>query len=456
MCAIFGITGEEEAANLTYLGLHALQHRGQEGAGIVTTDGGPTPYNHRRKGLVSEVFHSGNLAKLKGKTAIGHNRYSTTGGNIAANLQPMMMKSSLGWLAVAHNGNLTNASEISQALEAEGAIFQSTSDTEVIIHLVARSKEKFLPKALVNALTQVDGAFSLLVLNQEMLIAVRDPYGFRPLVLGDLRGSPVFASESCAFNLIGAKYVREVEPGEMIVVPLKDPSRLESSKPFAAKPKTRCVFEYIYLARPDSVLYGESVHEMRKGLGARLALEQPAPTADLVIPVPDSGVPAAIGFAEAAKIPFDMGIIRSHYIGRTFIEPKQSIRDFGVKLKLNAVGPCVQGKSVVVVDDSLVRGTTSKKLVKHLREAGAKEVHMRISAPPSAYSCFYGVDTPTRKELLGASHHVEQIRQFIDADSLGYLSLNGLMEVTSKKVGEGFCHACFSGTYPTAITLLRE
>lgn len=436
---------------MTYLGLHALQHRGQEGAGIVSTNGSPTPHEHRRKGLVGDIFHSGNLAKLKGKAAIGHTRYSTSGGNISANLQPMLMKSSLGWLAVAHNGNLTNAKTISRDLEAEGSIFQSTSDTEVIIHLVARSKAKDLPSALVAALKQVEGAYSLLVLNSEYLIAARDPFGFRPLVMGELRGNPVFASETTAFDLIGAKYLREVEPGEVIVLPHKSPMAFSTLRPFDRQPKRRCIFEYVYLARPDSALYGESVHETRKALGRQLAKEQPAVGADLVIPVPDSGVPAAIGFAEQAKLPFDMGIIRSHYIGRTFIEPKQSIRDLSVKLKLNAVSQCVKGKNVVIVDDSLVRGTTSKKLVKHLREAGARQIHMRISAPPTTHSCFYGVDTPTRKELLASSHSVEQIREFIGADSLGYLSLDGLVKATSERAGEGYCHACFSGDYPVPV-----
>jgi len=451
MCAIFGINGTEDASYVTYLGLHALQHRGQEGAGIVSTTGSPTPHEHRRKGLVGDIFHSGNLAKLKGKAAIGHTRYSTSGGNIAANLQPMMMKSSLGWLAVAHNGNLTNAKTISRELEADGSIFQSTSDTEVIIHLIARSKQKDLPTALVTALKQVEGAYSLLVLNSEFMIAARDPYGFRPLVMGELRGNPVFASETTAFDLIGAKYLREVEPGEIIVSPHKSPMAFSTIRPFERKPKRRCIFEYVYLARPDSALYGESVHETRKALGRQLAKEQPALNADIVIPVPDSGVPAAIGFAEQSKLPFDMGIIRSHYIGRTFIEPKQSIRDLGVKLKLNAVSQCVKGKNVVIVDDSLVRGTTSKKLVKHLREAGAKQIHMRISAPPTTHSCFYGVDTPTRTELLASSHSVDQIRDFIGADSLGYLSLDGLVKATTERAGEGYCHACFSGDYPVPV-----
>ena len=451
MCAIFGITGDEEAAHLTYLGLHALQHRGQEGAGIVSTNGGGQPHEHRRKGLVGEVFHSGNLSKLKGRAAIGHTRYSTTGGNISANLQPMLMKSSLGWLAIAHNGNLTNAKTISRALEAEGSIFQSTSDTEVIIHLIARAKQKDLPTALVTALKQVEGAYSLLVLNQECLIAARDPYGFRPLVMGELRGNPVFASETTAFDLIGAKYLREVEPGEVIVSPHKSPMAFSTMRPFERKARKRCVFEYIYLARPDSLLYGESVHEMRKKLGRQLAKEHPAKGADLVIPVPDSGVPAAIGFAEQSGVPFDMAIIRSHYIGRTFIEPKQSIRDFGVKLKLNPINHLIKGKSVVIVDDSLVRGTTSRKLVKHLKDAGAKEIHMRISAPPTTHSCFYGVDTPTKKELLASSHSTAQIKDFIGADSLGYLSLDGLVQAASETAGEGYCHACFSGQYPVPI-----
>ncbi len=449
MCAIFGIVNHEEAANLAYLGLHALQHRGQEGAGIVTHDG-KIPYIHRKMGLVGEVFGNGSLAALQGRTAIGHTRYSTTGGNTAANLQPLLTRSSLGWVSIAHNGNLVNAAEVTQALEREGSIFQSTNDTEVITHLIARSKAKDLPTALVTALKQVQGAYSLLVMNEEMLIAVRDPFGFRPLVLGDFRGSPVLASETCAFDLIGASYVREIEPGEMVVFSADSSFEPISSFPFGKTDARRCVFEYIYFARPDSLLYGKNVHEMRKQLGRQLAKECPAIGADLVIPIPDSGVPAAIGFAEQAGIPFDMAIIRSHYIGRTFIEPKQSIRDFGVKLKLNPVSECVNGKSVVIVDDSLVRGTTSKKLIRHLREAGAREVHMRISAPPTTNSCFYGIDTPTRKELVASSQDVESIRQFIGADSLGYISLEGLMECSKQPTG-GYCHACFSGKYPTPI-----
>jgi amidophosphoribosyltransferase len=451
MCAIFGITGCDEAANLTYLGLHALQHRGQEGAGIVSTDG-KEAYAHRRRGLVADIFTQTALMKLRGRHAIGHTRYSTTGGNNLVNLGPMLLKSSLGWVSIAHNGNLVNAAEIAKKLEAEGSIFQSTNDTEVIIHLMARSNETKLENALVKALSQVEGAYSLIVMNQQSLIAIRDPLGFRPLVMGRLDDAIVFASETTAFDLMGAKYIREVEPGEMIVIEIGRQTVPRSSFPFGKKDRRRCVFEYIYFARPDSVLYGESVHEMRKALGRKLAQEQPAPTADIVIPVPDSGVPGAIGFSEASGIPFDMGIIRSHYIGRTFIEPQQSIRDFGVKLKLNAVSARIKGKEIVVIDDSLVRGTTSRKLIKHLREAGAKKVHLRITAPPTTHSCFYGIDTPTRKELLASHQTVEHIRQYIEADSLGYISLPGLMEVTSKgAAGAGYCHACFSGDYPTPV-----
>jgi amidophosphoribosyltransferase len=448
MCAIFGITGDTEAANLTYLGLHALQHRGQEGAGIVATDGTQVSA-HKRQGLVGDIFTNEALSSLKGHSSIGHTRYSTAGGNTAAELQPLLMKSSLGWLSIAHNGNLVNAEKLTHELEKTGAIFQSSSDTEVILHLIARARSQDPGQALITALKQVEGAYSLLVLSQTHLIAVRDPQGFRPLVLGLFNGNPVFASETCAFDLIGARYVREVEPGEMILVPLDNPSQFKSLKPFSKQAIKKCVFEYIYFARPDSILFSNSVQLMRKELGKRLAEEQPA-SADVVIPVPDSGVPAAIGFSYASGIPFDMGIIRSHYIGRTFIEPQQSIRHLGVKLKLSPVKHSVLGKKVVVVDDSLVRGTTSQKLIKHLRDAGAKEVHVRISAPPTTHPCFYGIDTPTKKELLASSQSVEQIRKFIGADTLGYLSLKGLIEVCTKSE-PGFCHACFSGEYSTPL-----
>ncbi|MFM8315290.1 MAG: amidophosphoribosyltransferase, partial [Deltaproteobacteria bacterium] len=393
------------------------------------------------------------IEKLKGHSAIGHNRYSTTGGNTSENLQPLLMKSSLGWISVAHNGNLVNAGDLIKKLEEDGSIFQSTSDTEVILHLIARSKERDLIQALTHALKKVVGAYSLLVLNSEYLIAVRDPSGFRPLVMGKHNGKPVFASETTAFDLIGATYEREIAPGEMIVVSFRDHFKVQSLRPFEPTPTKRCVFEQVYFARPDSSVFGATVYHTRKKLGAQLAKEQPAPGADLVIPVPDSGVYASIGFSEFSKLPFEMGIIRSHYIGRTFIEPRQSIRDFGVKLKLNPVSEVIKGKSIVVVDDSLVRGTTSKKLIQHLRDAGAREVHLRISAPPTAHPCFYGVDTPTKRELLASTNSVESIRKFVGADSLGYLSLTGLLKVASESSGEGFCHACFSGEYPTAISL---
>lgn len=450
MCAIFGVIGEEEAANITYLGLHALQHRGQEGAGIVSTDG-EEPFSHRRKGLVGEVFASKHLSRLLGTAAIGHNRYSTTGGNTMANLQPLLMRSSLGWLSIAHNGNLVNAAELTSRLEKEGSIFHSTNDTEVILHLFAKSRQPDPVSALIAALKQVRGAYSLVALDTQHMIAVRDPYGFRPLVLGELRGNPVVASETCAFELIGATYVREIAPGEVYVMPLDRSKKPQSFFPFEKAPAKRCVFEYVYFARPDTVLYGGGVHDVRKNLGRRLAEEQPAPGADVVIPVPDSGVPAAIGYAEQSGIPFDIGIIRSHYVGRTFIEPRQTIRDFGVKLKLNAVKDVVDGKNIVIVDDSLVRGTTSRKLIQHLRDAGASKVHVRISAPPTTHSCYYGIDTPNRSELVAANHTIPEIQKYIGADSLGYLSLEGLLDVAATKGGPGYCHACFSGEYAEPI-----
>jgi len=451
MCAIFGIAGDPEAANLTYLGLHALQHRGQEGAGIVSTDG-KEAYVHRRKGHVADIFTSNAINKLKGSTAIGHTRYSTTGGNSAENVQPISVKTSLGWISVAHNGNFVNAEEVAKQLEAEGAIFQSTTDTELIVHLMARSGEHDVAQALITALKKLTGAYSILLLHKDVFIAVRDPNGFRPLVMGKLNGHPVFSSETTALDLMGATYEREVEPGEMIIVHHKDNLVTKSIRPFEKAEAKKCIFEYIYFARPDSLLYGQNVYEMRKALGKKLAEEHPPEDAEMVIPVPDSGVYAALGYSEQAKLPFELGIIRSHYVGRTFIEPKQSIRDFGVKLKLNPVYNFLKNKSIVVVDDSLVRGTTSKKLISHLRDAGAKKVHLRISAPPTTHPCYYGIDTPTRKELLAANNSTEQIKKYVGADTLGYISLNGLMEVASKRTGNtGYCHACFSGEYPTKI-----
>jgi len=448
MCAIFGIAGNEEASKITYLGLHALQHRGQEGAGIVSA----SEFTHsvlKKRGLVADVFTSDDLIRLKGKSAIGHTRYSTAGGDLAENLQPILLRTAMGWLSVAHNGNLVNAKALTERLEKMGSIFQSTADTEVIVHLIARTGEPDLVRGLTAALAQLEGAYSLLVMNQDYLIAVRDPQGFRPLVMGRLQGKPVFASETTAFDLIGATYEREVAPGEMVIVSLNKVQELRSYFPFHKRESKKCVFEQVYFARPDSVVFGAGIYETRKALGKRLAQEQPIKGADMVIPVPDSGVYAAIGFSEEAKIPFEMGIIRSHYIGRTFIEPSQSIRDFGVKLKLNPLSGFLKDKKIVVVDDSLVRGTTSKKLIQHLRDSGAKEVHLRISAPPTAHPCYYGIDTPTQKELLASRSSVEEIRKFIGADSLGYLSLEGLLEVCGTRSGEGFCHACFSGSYPS-------
>ncbi len=450
MCAIFGIAGDPEASNLTYLGLHALQHRGQEGSGIVSTDG-KEAYVHRRKGHVADIFTPHAISKLKGHTAIGHNRYSTTGGNIAENVQPVSVKTSLGWISVAHNGNFVNAKEIASRLQADGAIFQSTTDTELVVHLMARSGQYDVVQALISALKTLTGAYSLLLLHKDFLIAVRDPNGFRPLVMGKLNGHPVFSSETTAFDLMGATYEREVEPGEMIIVHHNNNLVTKSIRPFDKAPQKRCIFEYVYFARPDSLLYGENVYETRKALGRKLAQEHPPEDAEMVIPVPDSGVYAALGYSEQAKLPFELGIIRSHYVGRTFIEPRQSIRDFGVKLKLNPVANFIRNRSIVVVDDSLVRGTTSKKLITHLREAGARKVHLRISAPPTTHPCYYGIDTPNKAELLASHNSVEQIRKFVGADSLGYISLPGLIEVASAKSNEGFCHACFSGEYPTAI-----
>jgi amidophosphoribosyltransferase len=448
MCAIFGIAGHPEASNVTYLGLHALQHRGQEGAGIVSSRD-EKPYALKKRGLVGDIFSNDELERLPGKQAIGHTRYSTSGGDKEENLQPFLVRTASGWLTVAHNGNLVNAASLTARLEKMGSIFQSTSDTEVLVHLIARTGEPDLIKALTTALAQVEGAYSLLVMNQNTLVAVRDPHGFRPLVMGRFQESIVFASETTAFDLIGATYEREVAPGEMVIVDLTGKEAPRSFYPFHEIAHKKCVFEQIYFARPDSVVYGAGVYETRKALGKQLAVEHPVPQAEMVIPVPDSGVYAAIGYSEEAKIPFEMGIIRSHYMGRTFIEPSQSIRDFGVKLKLNPLSGFLKGKKIVVVDDSLVRGTTSKKLIQHLRDAGAAEVHLRISAPPTMHPCFYGIDTPTQKELLASRNSVEQIRNFIGADSLGYLSLDGLLQVCTAKSQPGFCHACFSGEYPT-------
>jgi len=445
-CGIFGIFGNPEAANLAYLGLHALQHRGQEGAGIAASDGSSLRLQ-KELGLVSDVFDAGRLAGLPGHIAIGHVRYGTAGGREVSNVQPFVASCAGQRIAVAHNGNLVNASHLRESLEEVGAIFFSTSDTEVILHLLARRAEDSLVKRLGATLAQLQGAYSLLFLTENALVGVRDPRGFRPLVLGRLKDAYILASETCAFDILDAEYVREIQPGELVVI---DEDGVHSFFPFADQPpaQARCIFEHVYFARPDSVVFGKSVYEARHQSGARLAQEQPA-EADLVIPCPDSGVPAALGYSKASGIPFAMGLVRSHYVGRTFIEPTQSIRHFGVKLKLNALRHVLDGKRVVIVDDSLVRGTTSRKIVKMLRRAGAKEVHVRIASPPTSWPCYYGVDTPSRSELISASHTVEEIARHITADSLGYLSLEGLMDAVGTQ--KGHCHACFSGSYPVAF-----
>ncbi|MFZ3122331.1 MAG: amidophosphoribosyltransferase [Thermodesulfovibrionales bacterium] len=445
-CGVFGVYGHSEASNLAYLGLYALQHRGQEGAGICSSDGRHLHLD-KSMGLVADIFSEKRLKKLPGHIAIGHNRYSTAGSSVLKNVQPILANFALGPLAIAHNGNLVNAAEIREELEKEGAIFQSTSDSEVIVHLIAHSKTGDFYERVIEALKQVSGAFSLLILRERELIAVRDPYGVRPLSLGQVDGAYVVASETCAFDLIGAKYIRDVEPGELLII---NENGLKSMKPLIAPRQASCIFEFIYFSRPDSYIFGEkNVNEMRKKFGAQLAKESGI-DADLVIAVPDSGVPAAIGFAEESKLPFDFGLIRNHYIGRTFIEPKQSIRHFGVKIKLNPVRKLLEGKRVIVIDDSIVRGTTSKKIVKMIREGGgAKEVHIRISSPPTVGPCFYGIDTPTRQELIASSHSVEEIRKFITADTLTYLSLDGLKNIVPES--HNFCTACFDDNYPISF-----
>lgn len=443
MCGIFGITGHSEASNLTYLGLHALQHRGQESAGIVASDGTQLRA-FRSMGLVADIFTAPVLETLPGGAAIGHVRYSTAGVSQLKNAQPLSVEYAGGQMAVAHNGNLVNARELRSSLEADGAIFQSDSDTEVIIHLIARSRQPTFEKKIIEALDKVKGAYSLIFLTKQQLVAVRDPFGFRPLVLGRLRNSYVLASETTALDLIEAEYIRELEAGEMVII---DAQGMRTLQPFAPTRLGRCIFEHVYFAKPDSVLFGTSVYESRKELGRQLAREQPAPAADLVIAVPDSGVPAAIGFSQVSGIPYDVGLIRSHYVGRTFIEPQQSIRHFGVKLKLSAVRQVLKGKRVVVVDDSIVRGTTSRKIVKMLKAAGAVEVHLRISSPPTSWPCYYGIDTPSRQELIASSHSTEEIARYVTADTLGYLSLEGLGKALGDPERTTFCTACFSGKY---------
>lgn len=448
-CGLMAVWNHEEAANLAYLGLYAQQHRGQEGAGVISVKRNGDDHSHffvhKGLGLVADVFGNFDFSKLPGDIAIGHVRYTTAGGNKLANVQPFVADISLGYVAVAHNGNLINADELRRELIDQGSIFASTSDTETILHLLAHG-DKDAPRVenVIAALQRLRGAFSLLILFEDRLIVARDRHGLRPLAMGELNGAKIFASETCAFDLIGATYIRDVAPGEIIEV-LRDGS-IKSFFPFGFSREAPCIFEFVYFARPDSNVFGKNVYKLRKNMGAELARESHI-EADLVTAVPDSGVAAAIGYAEASKIPFEMGLVRNHYVGRTFIEPKQSIRDFGVKIKLNANPAVLAGKSIVVVDDSIVRGTTSKKLVAMLRQAGAREVHLRISSPPTTDPCYYGIDTPDKKELIAARNSVDEIARYIGVDSLAYLSLEGLYKAVESTPGT-FCDACFSGSYP--------
>ena len=442
MCGIFGIANHSDASQMTYLGLYALQHRGQESTGISSSDGDQV-HTHKAMGYVADVFSEDAMAKLTGVNAIGHTRYSTAGDSNEGNAQPIVVNCRYGTVALVHNGNLINALSLREKLELEGAIFQSTSDSEVILHLLTKSEADSLFGALGETLMQVQGAFSLLLLTEDSLIGVRDPNGFRPLSLGKLNGSYVLASETCAFDLIGATYVREVEPGEIVLIRGEE---LTSIKALHAPRLSKCIFEHVYFSRPDSTVFGRSVQASRDQMGRILAQESGV-EADLVVPIPDSGVSAAIGYSQESGIPFAFGLIRNHYVGRTFIEPKTKIRNFGVKVKLNPVRELLAGKRVVLIDDSIVRGTTSRKIVKMVRAAGAKEVHMRISCPPTLSPCFYGIDTPTKKELIASSHTVEEIGKYIEADSLGYLSLQGLIRAVGGK-GNEFCTACYTGQYP--------
>ncbi len=442
MCGIFGIYDHPEASNHAYLGLYALQHRGQESTGIVSSDGKHL-HHYRQMGLVSEVFTKDLLRRLAGRNAIGHVRYSTTGSSELKNAQPFVVDYANGTISIAHNGNLTNASLIRSELESQGAIFQSNMDTEVIVHLIARSKGKTFLDRLIYALRKVEGAYSLLFLTEKEMVVARDPMGFRPLILGSLKGSPVIASETCAFDLIGAKFIREVEPGEVLLI---NEMGIKSFKPFPHRPLRQCIFEFIYFARPDSFIFNRNVYEMRKSFGAQLSKESPA-MADMTVPIPDSGFPAALGYAAQSNLPLELGMIRNHYVGRTFIEPDQRIRHFGVKIKLNPVRELLKGKKIVIVDDSIVRATTSRKIVRMFRNAGVKEVHVRISSPPITDPCFFGIDTPKKSELVASSHAVDEIRQFIHATSLNYLSVEGLKQCVRGEE-ENFCYACFTGDYP--------
>ena len=457
-CGVMAIYGHAEASTLAYLGLHALQHRGQESAGIASSDGA-TIYVHKSMGLVMDIFKEDVLARLPGSVAIGHNRYSTTGDSALLNAQPIRVDCNKGMIALAHNGNLVNANDIRQRLERAGSIFQTTSDTEVVVHLIAQSKEQALPDAIADALRRIEGAFSLVIMTRDRIFAARDPRAFRPLSMGRMRAANgassdtiVFASESCAFDLIGATYERDVKPGELIVV---GPEGIHSRFFAEARKQSSCIFEHVYFSRPDSKIFGRPVQVSREELGRQLAREAPT-EADIVVPVPDSGVTAAIGYAAESGMLFSFGLIRNHYVGRTFIEPEQRVRDFGVKLKLNPVRSLLEGKRVVLIDDSIVRGTTSRKIVRMVRDAGAKEVHLRISCPPTISPCFYGVDTPSKNQLIAANKSVEEIREYIGADSLAYLSLEGMKQACGEGVKTSYCTACYTGIYPTEFVDVHD
>ncbi len=451
-CGVFGVFGHSDASAITTLGLHALQHRGQEAAGIVAFDGRQF-YTERHIGLVGDNFTKPNVMKrLSGDRAIGHNRYATTGGAGLRNVQPLFAEFAGGGFAVAHNGNLTNALTLKRELQLRGSIFQSTSDTEVIIHLIATSEKGPLVDRIVDSLNQIEGAYSLVALSRKKMIGCRDPLGVRPLVLGDLEGAYILASETCALDIIGARFVREIDPGEMVII---TPDGIESLRPFEPTKSRSCIFEHVYFARPDSIIKGTSVYDVRKLIGKELAMEFPA-DADIVVPVPDSGTPAAIGYAEQSGLPFDLGIIRNHYVGRTFIQPSDSIRHMGVKLKHNANSSVLRGRRVVLVDDSIVRGTTSSKIVQMVRDAGASEVHMRIASPPTMSPCYYGVDTPEKSKLLASRMSVADMADYIKVDSLAFLSLDGLYRAVGEDARNNdqpqYCDACFTSDYPTRLT----
>lgn len=452
MCGVIGVYNHPEASTLAYLALYAQQHRGQESAGIVTSDE-ERFFIHHAMGLVSDIFSQNVLATLKGQHAIGHVRYSTTGESHIKNCQPFAINYARGKLAVAHNGNIVNAKALRSEFEKNGAIFQSTMDTEVIMHLMAKSRHDEFEDRLIESLQALQGAFSVVFLAEDRLVAARDPSGFRPLVIGKKDNAFVVASETCAFDLLGAEFIREVEPGELVIFHENSFRSLRFSP--ASPKRAHCIFEYVYFARPDSTIFNRNVYEIRKGFGQMLARESKL-DADVVVPVPDSGVPAAIGYSQESGIPFEMGLVRNHYVGRTFIEPEQNIRHFGVKVKLNPVRKTLEGKRVILVDDSIVRGTTSRKIIKMVRDAGASEVHMRISSPPTTWSCFYGIDTPSRSELISAHKSIEEICSFIQADSLQYLSVDGLYWFDKQHKSEWFCDACFTGNYPVGQDEIRR